>query len=230
MESYNMKFSDLLIDLNDIYGRLIPGMFLIIDLSLIVNLFTPIYPEQILQYPKEYPSLSILFILIFFIVSHIIGEISLYPIFQFSCILPRKTPLENLKELDVTKEKDLITFFKSNFSEDALNSRSYLMMSYCKDYLLENSFQTYVQARKTEARINLKGGMIIPLIILTGICLLYRQWALSLLPFLLAVIFFDGFRKSSSKGGEDKFIYKAYYNCWTKRHRLDNQSKESRKP
>ena len=221
-----MGYSELLIDLNDIYGRLIPGMFLLIDLYLIINLFTSIDPEKILKYLKDYPSIAILFILMFFIFSHIIGEFSLHLIFRFRRNLIRKTPLENLKELDVTKEKDLITFFESKFSKDSLNSKSSLM-SYCKDYLLENSIHAYIQARKIEARINLKGGMIIPLIILGGICFLYQQWPLSLLPFSLAVIFFNGFRKSFKS--EDKFIYNAYYNCWTSLHRLDDQSKESRK-
>ena len=221
-----MKYSDLLIDLNDIYGRLIPGMFLLIDLYLIIYLFTHIEPEMILKYLKDYPSIAILFILMFFIVSHIIGELPLYLIFRFRRNLIRNTPLENLKELDVTKEKDLIKHFESKFSKDSLNSKSSLM-SYCKDYLLENSIQTYIQARKIEARINLKGGMIIPLIILGGICFFCQQWSLSLLPFSLAVIFFDGFRKSFKS--EDKFIYTAYYNCWTNLHRLDDPSKESRK-
>jgi len=218
-----VKLADILIDLNDIYGRLIPGMILAIDLCLIGNLFIPIYPQQIIEYLKEFPSLSILLILIFLVACHLIGELSLYPIFKLRRILIRETPLQNLKQLDVTKEKDLVAFFESKFSEDALDSKSTLM-SYCKDYLLENSFQAYVQARKIEARINLKGGIVIPLIILTVTCLLYRQWALSLLPFLLAVIFFDGFRKSFR--GEDQFIYKAYHNCWTNLHRLDNQSKK----
>lgn len=225
-----MRASDFLIDLNDIYGRLIPGLFLIADLYFIVNLFIPINHMYVLDYFKGYSSLSILFILIFFIVSHIFGELSLYPIFRFRFrrILPRKTPLENLRELDVTKEGDLITFFESKFSKEILNSAKSSLMEYCKDYLLENSFQAYVQARKIEARINLKGGMIIPLIILTGICLSYQQWALSLLPFLLVVIFFDGFRRSFDF--EHNFIYKAYYNCWTNLHRLENQGKESHKP
>lgn len=220
-----MGYSDLLIDLNDIYGRMIPGMFLLIDLYLIINVFTSIEPEKILKYLKDYPSIAILFILMFFIFSHIIGEFSLHLIFRFRRNLIRKTPLENLKELDVTKEKDLITFFESKFSKDSLNSKSSLM-SYCKDYLLENSIQAYIQARKIEARINLKGGMIIPLIILGGICFLYQQWPLSLFAFSLAVIFFNGFRKSFKS--EDKFIYKAYYNSWTSLHRLDDQSKGSR--
>jgi hypothetical protein len=223
-----MRASDFLIDLNDIYGRLIPGMFLIADLYLIVNLFIPINHMYVLDYFKEYSSLSILFILIFFIVSHIIGELSLYPIFKFKYILIRETPLENLSGVDVTKEGDLKTFFESNFSKKALNSTKGSLMGYCKDYLLENSYQAYAQARKIEARINLKGGMIIPLIILTGICLSYQQWALSLLLFLLVVIFFDGFRKSFK--GENNFVYKAYYHCSTNLHRLENQGKESHKP
>ena len=104
-----MRYSDLLIDLNDIYGRLIPGMFLLIDLYLIIILFTPIEPEKILKYLKDCPSIAILFILMFFIFSHIIGELPLYLIFRFRRNLIRETPLKNLKELDVTKEKDLIT-------------------------------------------------------------------------------------------------------------------------
>ena len=76
-----MRYSDILIDLNDIYGRLIPGMFLLIDSYLIINLFTHIEFEKILEYLKDCPSIAILFILMFFVVSHIMGELPLYLIF-----------------------------------------------------------------------------------------------------------------------------------------------------
>ena len=221
-----MKFSDFLIDLNDIYGRLIPGIFLIIDLYLIFHFFTPIRPEQILEYLKEHSSLSVSFILMFLIVSHIVGELSINLIFRLKRFLIKKTPLEILKELDVTKGKELTTFFESKFGKDALNSKSPLM-GYCKDYLLENSFQAYTQTRKIEARINLRGGMVMPLSALGVICLFYlcRHWfftVLAVLAFVLAVLFFDKFRTSFKY--EDEFIYKAYYNCWTKTQRISSQS------
>lgn len=222
-----MRFSDFLIDLNDIYGRLIPGMFLVVDLYLILNFFTPINHELILKYLKEYSSLSIFFVLMFLVVSHIIGEFSINIIFRFKKrFLIKKTPLEILKELDVTKEKALTIFFESKFGEDALNSKSSLM-GYCKDYLLENSFQAYTQARKNEARINLRGGMVIPLSAMGVICLFYlcRHWfftVLAVLAFVLAGLFFDKFRSSFEY--EDQFIYKAYYNCWTKLQRISSPS------
>ncbi len=221
-----MRVSDLLIDLNDIYGRLIPGMFLIIDLYLVVNLIIPIDHAQILDYLKENLYLSTLFILVLLIILHIVGEFSLYPIFGLHSILPRKTPLEYLTRIDVTKERDVISHFKSTFSTEALNSKTNLLMDYCKNYLLENSFQAYVQSRKNEARINLWGGMVIPLIVMAIICILYQQWVFSITSiflFLLAIIFFDRLRKSFE--GEQSFVYKAYYSCYTNLHRFSNEGK-----
>lgn len=219
-----MRVSDLLIDLNDIYGRLIPGMFLIVDIYLVLNLIIPIDHAQILDYLKESLYLSTVFIFVLLIFLHIVGEFSLYPIFRLHRILPRRTPLEYLTRIDVTKERDVISHFKSTFSTEALNSKTNLLMDYCKNYLLENSFQAYVQSRKNEARINLWGGMVIPLIVMAIICILYQQWIFSItsiLLFLLAIIFFDRFRKSF--GGEQSFVYKAYYSSYTNLHRFSNE-------
>lgn len=215
-----MKFSDLLIDLNDVYGRLIPGMFLMIDLYLIVRLFAPIYSEQILGYMKEYFSISVLFVLMFLVVCHIVGELSINIIFRLKRVLRRHTPLEIVESNDVTKKGDLVSFFESKFSREALSSGGGLM-GYCKDYLLENSFPAYIQSRKVEARINLMGGMVIPLIILMGVCFSYKQWCLGLLSLMLSVLFFDKFRKSFR--GEEAFIYNAYYNCWRRLEREDRK-------
>lgn len=47
MEKYNMRFSDLLIDLNDLYGRLVPGIVLLIDLYLILSYIESLYSYYI---------------------------------------------------------------------------------------------------------------------------------------------------------------------------------------
>jgi len=205
-----MRVSDLLIDLNDIYGRLIPGILLLINLYFIINFFIPIFPEKILKWPNEYPSLYILFILILLVIAHITGEFSLYIVFKIRHFFPFKTALEYLEKIDVTKEKEIINFFKSKFNEDALHS-TWPLMLYCKDYLLENSFPSYVQARKVEARINLKGGVLFPLIVSVGICFLYRQWIFSIFILAITAVFVTGFLSMHNE--EHTFIYKAYYNC-----------------
>lgn len=205
-----MKSSDLLIDLNDIYGRLIPGILLIIDIFFIVNIFNHIELNQVLKYFYEYPSLSLLLIFIFLGAAFVIGEVSLFFIFRLRRFYHLKTAIEYIEEIDITKEKVIVAFFKSTFSEDVLNS-TWPLVKYCKEYLLENSFMVYGQARKIEARINYKGGMIFPLIILAGICFLYHQWIFGLFVLIIVTVFIFGFLGSSR--GEPPFIYKAFYQC-----------------
>jgi len=122
----------------------------------------------------------IFFLIIFFISSHIIGELSLFIIFRLRRIFfNRITNLDVVKSIDITSDNKLLKFYEKNFKKDVLDGKKYTMSNYCKDFLLENSFQSYVKARKIEARNNLKGGVIIPLIISMIICLLYSQWILS---------------------------------------------------
>ena len=209
-----MRFSDLLIDLNDIYGRLAPGIILLIDLYFIFNRFIIISHEKLLAYFKASAYLSILLIIIFFIVSIIIGELSAFIIFKFRKIL-LKNPIEIMEKFDVTEEKDLIKFFESKFDKKILQSdKKGTLTYYCKNYLLENCPNAYIEARKIEARINFMGGMVIPMIISMVVFQLYRQWLLSLLCLLLAAIFFHGFHTRFEV--EDKFIFNAYYNCFKK--------------
>ena len=126
----------------------------------------------------------IFFLIIFFISSHIIGELSLFIIFRLRRIFfNRITNLDVVKSIDITSDNKLLKFYEKNFKKDVLDKKKFIdyysMFDYCKDFLLENSFQSYVKARKIEARNNLKGGVIIPLIISMIICLLYSQWILS---------------------------------------------------
>ncbi len=85
------------------------------------------------------------------------------------------------------------------------------VLDYCKAYLLQSSVVAYGQARRIEARINLKGGIIIPLMGLAVAATLVREWGLVVLSVVLMVVFVDGFRRSFDP--ELRFILAAYYNC-----------------
>ena len=207
-----MRVSELLIDLNDIYGRLIPGFFLICGLYALLSFFIPINHQQFLEFFNEYSFMYFISIVVLLLLSHIIGEFPLYITFRLRYLVPRKTELEVISSADVTKEGELISFFKSRFNTKELNSTKDNLMNYCKDLLLQDSYEAYVRVRKIEARINLRGGMIIPLLVIAITCLLYQQWIIAILFLLLTVIYAIGFYTSYLE--EHKIVFLAYFNYW----------------
>ena len=82
-----MKYSDFIIDLNDIYGRLIPGIFLVLEFYLLLIFFSPEFHSQAIDFLDKSSSITILLIFFFLILSHIIGELSLFPIFELIFLL-----------------------------------------------------------------------------------------------------------------------------------------------
>lgn len=203
-----MRPSEFLIDLNDLWGRLVPGTLILFDLYMLNFPFM-----ETMTLSKVITESSVLmmgFLFLIFVFVHLLGELSLYAIFRIRDRLDRPTPRENINELDVTGNHDVIEFFENKFSTEALDNKKDDVFSYCKDFLLEASPRAYEEARRKEARINLKGGVILPLLGLFIIALVEREFILSLLSVFLLVVFWLGF--AGSFAAEHKFVYLAYYN------------------
>ncbi|MDY6857470.1 MAG: hypothetical protein SWO11_22755 [Thermodesulfobacteriota bacterium] len=203
-----MRFTEFLIDLNDLWGRLIPGTLILFDLYMLN--FSLMETTTLPKIITGSGALMMGFLFAIFAFIYLLGELSLYPIFRIRGWLCRPTPRENIKELDVTGNGNVVNFFEKNFLANALDDKKDDIFIYCKDFLLEASPRAYEEARRREARINLKGGVILPLLGLLIIALIQHDWILSLLAFCLFVVFWFGFARSFSI--EHKFVYRAYYN------------------
>ena len=204
-----MRISEFMIDLNDFWGRLIPGLFIIFDLYLMTQQLLSFNIEKVLTFFSQNAILSTILFFGLLLIAHVLGELSLYPIFRLSRFLPTPTPRENMQELDVTKAKNLVKFYQEHFADRELDSTNGLLFNYCKAYLLQTCPEAYSQARRIEARINLKGGMIIPLIGLSVLFILAHLWMAFFIAFALLLVFLDGFRTSFK--GEHQFVYRSYY-------------------
>jgi len=209
---------DFLIDLNDLWGRVIPGLIIILDLYLLMEEVCPVDESELLAFFSGHTFISTIFLLCVLVAAFILGELSLYTIFRLRRWLPRPTPRDNLEALDVTTDNKVIRFYQHRFAEAALDSTSGELFGFCKDYLLQASPEAYTEARKREARINLKGGVIFPLLGLSVLSLLSNLWLVFAVALGLLVVFLDGFRRSFAV--EHQFVYKAYYN-WHILHERD---------
>ncbi len=206
-----MKPSDVLIDLNDLWGRIIPGIFVLGDICLGVTLIHPADTSTIVSFLTQHTFLLSVLLGLGFLLAYVLGELVLYLAFRFRWRLPRKKPIEVLRDLDVTKNRQVISLYESRFTKESLNATKSSLPSFCKSVLLHKCPQAYAQARRIEARINLKGGMILPLFALGVLAAFGKMWLLSVLAWVLFLIFLDGFTKAHRT--EHAFIFRAYYNC-----------------
>ncbi len=208
----SMRITDVMIDLNDIWGRVVPGFLLALDLYLTANLIDPIDHQALFTiFVQRSFGSTFLVLTLLVILAQILGELSLYPIFKLKRFFVNVTLREQLDDLDVTTGRQITSFYQKRFDENALNSTSGPVFSFCKEYLLLACPEAYAQALRIEARINLKGGMVIPLIYLSVISVLSQLWMVVVVSSLLAVTFANGFRTSFD--GEHQFVFRAYYNC-----------------
>ena len=217
-----MKLADLTIDLNDLWGRVVPGSLIILDLFLVMQVIEPVDATELLSHLTSSALLSTVFLLGALMSSHILGELSLYTIFRVRRFLRRPTPRTILDRMDVTMKRELVSFYESSFAREALEASDSHLLEYCKTYLLQHCEAAYSQARRIEARINLKGGIIIPLIGLAVTAVLVREWGLVVLSLVLVLVFGDGFRRSFEP--EFRFVLVAYYNCYSPREERGDEA------
>lgn len=206
-----MKYSDFFIDLNDLYGRLVSGVVILLDLYFLSRLIVPKYVfSGVIIMAIE--TNSFLLIVLFLVFSLILGEFSLRRIFRLGSRLVKKISVEEyLQKQDPTADKRMVQFFKLTFDADILKKPHKSLLGYCKDYLVQKCPLSYKKASQVEARINFKAGMIMPLYGAILISIFYTQWILALISFALLLSFIEAFYASINS--EASFVYKAYYFC-----------------
>lgn len=206
-----MKPSEVLLDLNDLWGRIVPGIFVLGDICLGVTLVHPVDTIRIVSFLTRHTFIIPLLLGLGCLLAHVLGELVLYPVFRLRWRFPRKKPIEVLRDIDVTKNRQVISFYESRFTKESLNATNSSLPSFCKSVLLHKCPQAYEQARRIEARMNLKGGMILPLFALGVLAIFGKMWLLSAFAWVLFLIFLSGFIRSPRV--EHAFLFRAYYNC-----------------
>ena len=141
-----MRPTDFLIDLNDLWGRLIPGILILFDLYMFQVPF--VETTTLLEVISKSAVLATGFLFSVLLFAYLLGELSLFPIFYIRRWLNRPTPRENLNALDVTADRAVVNFFEQRFSSDALDVAKGEMFGHCKDFLLEASPSAYAEARR----------------------------------------------------------------------------------
>lgn len=198
-----MRVDDFLIDLNDLWGRLVPGLLITFALYLLRA------GDPFIAFFTQHPPLSVILVFPLLLGAYILGELCLYPIFKFRNYLKRSPAETYVERSDTTADQELIRFYRSRFSEEALASRGMELFAHCKEFLLQAAPEVHREARRIEARINLKGGVVIPLAALAVLFGVRAQWAPLAASVALGLVFFLGFRESWEK--ESLFVYRGYY-------------------
>lgn len=225
-----MNFTDIMLDLNDFWGRVVPGFLLLLNLSIMINgveTFNPSIifdPDSNMLLNKEYPTFLVVLMATFF--SYILGEISLWPIFRLRNILIHSKSewfikMDSTRDILVEKvscPEDIVKYFNEHFSREHLTNPGSKVFKYCKSYLQNHCPDSYVQAKRNEARTNLHGGLIIPMVI-TLILMSHMEFfttrdniAFLVIPLLLILFHYSSFFIRWPEK-EHLFVYLAYYWC-----------------
>ena len=203
-----MKVKDLLIDLNDLWGRFIPGVFTLVGVAFLAYQLGLMTQSEAVIALKDLSEPSFVYMLLGFILAYTLGELSLRPIFKIRKFLPRPSALEVIRQIDVTRDSCIEQFYRGRFQEEDLDKGNRIF-SYCKSYLLHKCPSAYNKAKRNEATINLKGGLILPLLFIAILSAFAKLWLVGILATGLTIVFFDGFRTSFSS--EYGSVFKAYY-------------------
>lgn len=202
-----MRINDFIIDINDLWGRLVPGLVIILDIYLLST--AGFNEDSLLEFTSKHILLSTVLLIVLLLVARILGELSIHTIFHLPWISRRPPPRGDLDRMEVTVDNAVVKFFEEHFSTEALESNSSHLFLFCKDFLVETSPNAYPIARKLEAQINLQAGLLLPLTVLAGICFWLGVEMIAFLIMGLLVVNWLGWRGALS--GERMFVYRAYY-------------------
>lgn len=203
-----MKASEVLLGLNDIYGRLIPGLLLLGDLYIMEFVC-----EWDLLRGFQFNALDGgIGVVLTLVAAGLLGEIPLRVAFRVRKWFLKRSVESLLVKVDVVVDEKIKKFFHKRFAKEALRDSQRLIsvMDFCKAYLRDRSPAAYTAAKKKEARTNLLGGMVIPLVLLSvllGKCL--PGWELSLVCAIAATGFFYVFVREVEV--EAKLVLRAFY-------------------
>ena len=212
-----MRISDFLLDVNDLWGRVVPGAIVLLDIYLLAQYLAPFDPVPALSRIAQSGFFSTATMLAFAICAFLFGEVAVQLLWKMVSRLPfsfRPAPHAILEQIDVTMGRLMTSFYESNFDASALRSTGAPdFLEYCKTLLLERAPDSYAQSRKMQAGIDMRGALVLPLLGLTVVSGLGGWWSFAVGSLSLAVLFGDRFRQSFR--GELCFVLQAYYHSVT---------------
>lgn len=202
------------INLNDIYGRAIPGVLLLISSYYFALKFSDDGTGLIIENTISglCQSSTLLFVVTLALASFVVGHVPLYIVYAVTTWLwPPKSPIEHIRSqnLDPTKGGDLVTLFENRFSKDALESNDGHVFSLCVHYLERTHPELYKTRKTYEAGANLRAGLVIPCAWLGCVLFLYGLIIASIVIMAVAVFFCLYFVKSFKL--ERRMIIWLYY-------------------
>jgi|GEM_PF-5083922 len=198
----------LVVNLNDIYGRILPGMILLANVYFLLPKLdvSSTISDAITQFFKDY---TILFIVAFVLIAFVIGHVPLFLLFK---MLERRSGRDSrsiIQRIDVTKDQRVIEFFNARFSPDTLTSKNGELNMFCKYALLQKWPESYAYLRSIELGRNLKVGMAFALLTTAIMLCLYYHWVLAIMSFISAsVLAWDFF---NDRGVDEKMALFLYY-------------------
>ncbi len=210
------KISNIIVDINDLYGRMVPGIIVIVSVCFILIRF--MVPEQVSKLDHFiqvlYKDSLLLFCVASILLAFLVGHIPHFLMFRFFKWPFKYSPMRAIQLGDPTPDNKVTRFFTSAFSEDALHNKLSPVMNYCTDYLLQNSPDSYWTKRVIESGCNVRSGVVLPLIIAALVCLLYGYWLAAILLVIMATIFFGNWVRELEF--EDRLIVRLYYHACNK--------------
>jgi hypothetical protein len=169
----------ILIDWKDIYGRMIPGMIILIDLYYIL-LRTSIGPNLQLTAVLIYESSKVIFCSIFILIGYIVGYVSMIAYyFSFGKYFSRLCPdIRNVLE-DPTIDSAILTYLKNHFTEKYLLDR-HLLQKYCKTVLLHQNPHAYSHLEHLEGGRSIRQGLSLGFLFTSIVLFLYGWYILAI--------------------------------------------------
>ena len=183
----------LRIDLNDIYGRTIPGMLLLVGFYFIAMWYSDAETCKTLKEAvgQLYEIDTLIFVLGFAIIGFLVGHLPLYIIFWITNPFWKRSLVNHirLEKLDVTKNNDLVNLFEKRFSKHALENNQNKVLDLCIKYLAGHHPSLYSIRKDYEAGANLRGGMVIPCVFLGAALIMHEQIVYGVTTILIAGLF-----------------------------------------
>jgi hypothetical protein len=202
-----MNLNDFMLEPKDIKGRLVPGFIILINLYSLRN---PLFNGIDVQY--YYKNYTILFFLIVFISSYLLGDINGFISFKLrdriSNFINKKLTLE-LYLKNLPKGNKMSEFFKKEFGEEIMKENFWRLHWTCRESLINHTSDAIRRAERISTSLNYKINMILPLLFssIMSFCnsLIYLGSILIIMVLVLSIA------SEIKKKDEAQLIYLNYY-------------------
>lgn len=196
--------NQLLITINDVWGRVVPGGLLLVDIYLLYLWWSPestqaFYLSIVVPF---FQANSTLFLVVLLLIAFLAGHVPLWVIYKllFQHIGYPSVP-KTIKDIDPSGKME--QFYQDYFQSDLSELKPHQVHSYFKGYFQINVPAVFAFAQRIEAQVNLRMGIILPLVILAIACALFRIWVWAVAALLLGFLFFRLARRTQARECED---------------------------